>query len=64
MNGVPLTTSQQYPIKDARVIAPLAARTQSGSSLERSFYCDDVVRTAAMEQVIGRKWRVAGHARD
>lgn len=43
------------------VIAPLAARTKSGYSLDRRFYCDDAVFAADMEQVIGRKWIVAGH---
>jgi phenylpropionate dioxygenase-like ring-hydroxylating dioxygenase large terminal subunit len=43
------------------VIAPLAARTRKGYSLDRRFYCDDEVFAADMEQVIGRKWIVAGH---
>src|ERR1700735_4469293 len=43
------------------VIAPLAARTVRGYSLDRAFYCDDAVFAADMEQVIGRKWIVAGH---
>jgi phenylpropionate dioxygenase-like ring-hydroxylating dioxygenase large terminal subunit len=51
-------------MKHARAIAPLAVRTQSGYSLGRPFYCDDAVFTADMEQVVGRNWIVAGHARD
>ena len=43
------------------VIASLAARTKSGYSLERGFYCDPAVFAADMEHVIGRKWLVAGH---
>jgi phenylpropionate dioxygenase-like ring-hydroxylating dioxygenase large terminal subunit len=48
-------------MKTSSVIAPLAARTKSGYSLDRRFYCDDAVFAADMEQVIGRKWIVAGH---
>jgi phenylpropionate dioxygenase-like ring-hydroxylating dioxygenase large terminal subunit len=48
-------------VKSASVIAPLAARTVRGYSLVREFYCDDAVFAADMEQVIGRKWIVAGH---
>jgi Rieske 2Fe-2S family protein len=43
------------------VIAPLAARTRKGYSLDRRFYCDDEVFAADMDRVIGRKWIVAGH---
>src|SRR5580658_689069 len=43
------------------VVAPLAARTRKGYSLDRRFYCDDEVFAADMDQVIGRKWIVAGH---
>jgi phenylpropionate dioxygenase-like ring-hydroxylating dioxygenase large terminal subunit len=43
------------------VIAPLAARTRKGYSLDRRFYCDDEVFAADMDQVVGRKWLVAGH---
>ena len=32
-----------------------------GYSLNRQFYCDDAVFAADMEQVVGRKWIVAGH---
>src|SRR6202047_389020 len=42
-------------------IASLAANTKIGYSLDRKFYCDDAVFEADMEQVIGRKWLVAGH---
>jgi Rieske 2Fe-2S family protein len=42
-------------------IAPLVAHTRRGYSLDRAFYCDDAVFAADMEQVIGRKWLVAGH---
>jgi phenylpropionate dioxygenase-like ring-hydroxylating dioxygenase large terminal subunit len=48
-------------VKSASVIAPLAARTVCGYSLVREFYCDDAVFAADMDQVIGRKWIVAGH---
>lgn len=43
------------------VIAPLAAKAKNGYSLSREFYCDDAVFEADVEQVIGRKWLVAGH---
>jgi phenylpropionate dioxygenase-like ring-hydroxylating dioxygenase large terminal subunit len=43
------------------VIARLAADTKIGHSLQRPFYCDDAVFAADMEQVVGRKWIVAGH---
>ena len=46
---------------DSGVIARLAANTKIGYSLDRQFYCDDAVFAADMEQVIGRKWLVAGH---
>jgi phenylpropionate dioxygenase-like ring-hydroxylating dioxygenase large terminal subunit len=42
-------------------IASLAAHAKSGYSLERQFYCDDTVFAADMDQVVGRKWIVAGH---
>ena len=42
-------------------ITPLLAHTRRGYSLDRRFYCDDAVFAADMEQVIGRKWIVAGH---
>jgi Rieske 2Fe-2S family protein len=48
-------------MKHSNVIAPLAARTRSGYSLDRRFYCDDEVFAADMDQVIGRKWLIAGH---
>lgn len=43
------------------VIGPLAAHARGGYSLSREFYCDDAVFAADMEQVVGRKWLVAGH---
>ncbi len=43
------------------VIDELAARTELGYSLDQKFYCDDAVFAADLEQVIGRKWLVAGH---
>ncbi len=42
-------------------IAPLAANTKIGYSLDRKFYCDDAVFAADMERIVGRKWIVAGH---
>jgi len=39
-------------MKSPNVIAPLAARTVRGYSLDREFYCDDAVFAADMEQVI------------
>jgi len=45
----------------SNVIARLAAGAKSGYSLNQEFYCDDAVFAADMEQVIGRKWLVAGH---
>jgi len=43
------------------VIGPLAAKTRIGYSLDRSFYCDEAVFQADMEQIVSRKWLVAGH---
>jgi Rieske 2Fe-2S family protein len=46
---------------ESDLIARLAANTKIGYSLDRKFYCDDDVFEADMDQVIGRKWIVAGH---
>jgi Rieske 2Fe-2S family protein len=43
------------------VIAPLAAKTRSGYSLDQRFYCDDEVFAADMQKIVTRKWIVAGH---
>src|SRR5450631_3284682 len=61
MSASTSTKSEQDTMKNRSVIAPLAAHTKSGYSLDRRFYCDDAVFAADMEQVIGRKWLVAGH---
>lgn len=45
----------------SQLMAPLAAGTRKGYSLERSFYCDEAVFAADIDQVVGRKWIVAGH---
>jgi phenylpropionate dioxygenase-like ring-hydroxylating dioxygenase large terminal subunit len=42
-------------------VAQLAANAKFGYTLDRAFYCDDKVFEADMQQVIGRKWLVAGH---
>ena len=39
----------------------LAANTRIGYSLEQEFYTSEAVFTADFEQVIGKKWIVAGH---
>jgi phenylpropionate dioxygenase-like ring-hydroxylating dioxygenase large terminal subunit len=44
------------------VIASLAAKARSGYSLDQKFYCDDEVFAADMQQIVSRKWIVAGHA--
>jgi phenylpropionate dioxygenase-like ring-hydroxylating dioxygenase large terminal subunit len=44
------------------VIASLAANARSGYSLDQKFYCDDEVFAADMQQIVSRKWIVAGHA--
>src|SRR5258708_28076871 len=46
---------------EAAVVARLAADTKIGYSLNRKFYCDDAVFEADMDQVVSRKWIVAGH---
>src|SRR6202049_3022666 len=46
---------------ESDLIARLAANTKIGYSLDRKFYCDDARFEADREQVIGRKWIVAGH---
>jgi Rieske 2Fe-2S family protein len=43
------------------VIGRLAADTRLGYSLDQKFYCDDEVFAADMDEVVGRKWIVAGH---
>ena len=44
-----------------KVIGSLADNARAGFSLERAFYCDDAVFQADMEQIVSRKWLVAGH---
>src|SRR6202047_1702762 len=61
MSSTTSTRSSQDATKSFDVIASLAAHAKSGSSLDQAFYCDDAVFAADMEQVIGRKWIVAGH---
>src|SRR5271154_97016 len=53
--------SESAVMSESGVIARLAAQTRMGYSLEREFYCDEEVFAADMDQVIGRKWLVAGH---
>jgi Rieske 2Fe-2S family protein len=43
------------------LLAPLAATTRSGYTLDQGFYCDDDIFAADMDQVVNRKWIVAGH---
>ncbi len=43
------------------VIGSLADNARAGFSLERAFYCDEAVFQADMEQIVSRKWLVAGH---
>jgi hypothetical protein len=43
------------------LIAALAAKTRSGYSLDQKFYCDDEVFAVGMQQIVSRKWIVAGH---
>ena len=45
----------------APLMTRLAANTKVGYSFEREFYCSDEVFAADMEQVVGRKWTMAGH---
>src|ERR1700719_4283192 len=61
MSAATSAKSSQDMMKHFEVIAPLAAHTESGYSLDQAFYCDDAVFAADMEQVVGRKWIVAGH---
>jgi phenylpropionate dioxygenase-like ring-hydroxylating dioxygenase large terminal subunit len=55
------TQSEGGVMGNSGVIAQLAANARMGYSLEREFYCGDAVFAADMEQVVGRKWIVAGH---
>ena len=55
------TKSESDTMATSSAIASLAANTKIGYSLDRKFYCDDAVFEADMDQVIGRKWIVAGH---
>src|SRR5580658_4040871 len=48
-------------MNESKLIASLAADTRIGYSLKRGFYCDEEVFAADMDQVVGRKWIVAGH---
>lgn len=48
-------------MSESGLIANLAADTRIGYSLNRQFYCDDQVFAADMDQVVSRKWIVAGH---
>jgi phenylpropionate dioxygenase-like ring-hydroxylating dioxygenase large terminal subunit len=59
MNTV--TKSENDVMGNSGVIATLAANSRLGYSLQRQFYCDDTVFAADMDQVISRKWLVAGH---
>jgi phenylpropionate dioxygenase-like ring-hydroxylating dioxygenase large terminal subunit len=43
------------------LIAPLAAKTRSGYTLDQRFYCDDAIFAEDMAQIVTRKWIVAGH---
>src|SRR5271169_4423861 len=43
------------------LMAALAAKARSGYSLDQRFYCDDEVFAADMQQIVNRKWIVAGH---
>jgi len=61
LNSDSTTQSESDVMGNSGVIARLAANTRIGYSLEREFYCGDAVFAADMEQVIGRKWIVAGH---
>lgn len=45
----------------AAMMSELAAATRVGCSFEREFYTSDAVFAADMEQVVGRKWLMAGH---
>src|ERR1700682_1717418 len=54
-------SKSESDVMESNVIARLAANTKMGYSLDREFYCDDAVFEADMDQVIGRKWIVAGH---
>src|ERR1700722_15088150 len=53
--------SESAVMSESGVIARLAPHTRLGYSLDREFYCDAEVFAADMDQVIGRKWLVAGH---
>src|SRR5260370_42411706 len=59
LNGLKSIGDPQMNV--ANVIAPLAAKAKGGYSLDRHLYCDADVFAADMEQVVGRKWLVAGH---
>ena len=45
----------------AELMRRLAANTRVGYSFDQEFYTEDAVFKADMEQVISRKWLVAGH---
>jgi phenylpropionate dioxygenase-like ring-hydroxylating dioxygenase large terminal subunit len=57
----PTSESNGDMMATSSVIASLVSRTKIGYSLEREFYCDDAVFAADMQQVVSRKWLVAGH---
>jgi Rieske 2Fe-2S family protein len=61
MSQADATSVSSADVNESAVIGPLAAKTRLGYSLDQRFYCDDAVFAADMEQVVGRKWLVAGH---
>jgi len=48
-------------LNQSNVIAPLAAKTRGGYTLDQDFYCDDAVFAADMQEIVARKLVVAGH---
>ncbi len=56
-----MSVSSAQAVNEFDVIDQLAAKTRLGYSLDQKFYCDDAVFAADMDQVVGRKWLVAGH---
>jgi hypothetical protein len=46
---------------DAKIMTSLIADVRAGYSLPQDFYTSDAVFKADMDQVISRKWLLAGH---
>ena len=61
MNTASLTPEKPLAEDLSDIVTQRAEKARGGYSLPREFYCDDAVYAADLDQIIGRKWLVAGH---